>query len=96
MKKRLAPQITSLCMCVTIFLAGVAPTFAGGALEVIDYTGFVPSPIPGHIVASVARRSWDVRCVPVKVTGTKASASITVPAKWYAPPPSSGSGSAAP
>ncbi len=34
----------------------------------------------------------DVRCAPVKVAGAKVSASITVPAKWYAggPPPGAG------
>jgi hypothetical protein len=42
-----------------------APAFAGGALEAFDLTGFVPSPIPGQIVAKLVPIHWDSRCIPV-------------------------------
>jgi hypothetical protein len=44
---------------------GAVPAFAGGALEQIDITGNVPSPIPGHLVAKLVPIFWDARCIPV-------------------------------
>ncbi len=42
-----------------------APAFAGGALKGFDLTGYVPSPIPGQIVAKLIPIHWDERCIPV-------------------------------
>ena len=39
---------------------------AGGLLETFDITGSIPSPIPGHLLASVIPIRWDVRSIPVK------------------------------
>jgi hypothetical protein len=44
---------------------GAGPALAGGALEQIDITGNVPSPIPGHLVARLVPIFWDARCIPV-------------------------------
>lgn len=41
------------------------PAFAGGALEQIDFTGDVPSPLPGQLTVQLVRIFWDSRCVPV-------------------------------
>ena len=45
---------------------GASPALAGGALETIDITGNVPSPIPGQITARLVRIFWDARCIPVR------------------------------
>jgi hypothetical protein len=45
---------------------GSAPALAGGSLDAIDITGFVPSPIPGQIVAKLVPIRWDARCIPVR------------------------------
>ncbi|MDP9122931.1 MAG: M10 family metallopeptidase domain-containing protein, partial [Acidobacteriota bacterium] len=47
-------------------LAAVAPAWAGGALETIDITGAVPSPIPGLIDARVIPVRVDSRCIPLR------------------------------
>ena len=47
-------------------LLAPAPASAGGALETIDTTGNVPSPIPGDVVARVIGIRWDSRCIPVE------------------------------
>ena len=41
------------------------PIFAGGALETVDITGDVPSPIAGHVIAKVIGIKWDARMIPV-------------------------------
>lgn len=53
-----------LCLCLT--LANVIAVQAGGALEQIDITGNVPSPIPGQLIAKVVGIKWDTRSIPVK------------------------------
>lgn len=45
---------------------GAAPALAGGALEQVDITGNVPSPIAGHVNARLVPIFWDTRCVPVQ------------------------------
>jgi Matrixin len=52
-------------MCLLMVLA--APRVkAGGRIESIDITRFLPSPIPGQLVAKVIGTQWDVRCIPVQ------------------------------
>ncbi len=53
----LAALLSAMTLC--------APAFAGGALESLDITGNVPSPVPGHIVARLVPIKWDSRCIPV-------------------------------
>lgn len=53
-------------LCFLMVMALVARTHAGGALETIDITGHVPSPIAGHFVAKVIGIKWDTRAIPVK------------------------------
>src|ERR1051325_1426557 len=62
MRKRIA----STCLVILMTLSGVVPAFAGGALEQIDITGNVPSPIPGQLVAKLVGIKWDARSIPVK------------------------------
>jgi Matrixin len=45
---------------------GAAPALAGGALEQVDITGNVPSPIAGHVNARLVPIFWDARCIPVQ------------------------------
>src|SRR4051812_18844762 len=45
--------------------SGSAPALAGGFLESLDVTGFVPSPIPGQVNARLVRIFHDPRCIPV-------------------------------
>jgi hypothetical protein len=42
------------------------PAFAGGALEQVDITGNVPSPIPGQVNGKLVPIFWDARCIPVR------------------------------
>ncbi len=56
----------SFCLIVCLLLANAASVPAGGALETIDITGNVPSPIPGQIAARVIGYKWDSRSIPVK------------------------------
>lgn len=42
------------------------PAFAGGALDQIDVTGAVPSPVPGLIDARLVPIHWDPRCLPIQ------------------------------
>lgn len=44
---------------------GSAPALAGGYLESLDVTGFVPSPVPGQVNARLVRIFHDPRCIPV-------------------------------
>jgi hypothetical protein len=39
---------------------------AGGALETVNITGSLPSPIAGHIAARVIGIKWDTRALPVR------------------------------
>lgn len=41
------------------------PVIGGGALEQVDTTGNVPSPIPGHVVGKLVPIKWDARAIPV-------------------------------
>lgn len=47
-------------------ILGSASLRAGGRLETIDITGWVPSPIPGQFIAKVVGIEWDVRAIPVR------------------------------
>jgi hypothetical protein len=44
---------------------GSAPALAGGFLESLDITGFVPSPVPGQVNARLVRIFHDPRCITV-------------------------------
>ncbi len=59
-------QITSVCISLMMVLVSALPAFAGGALEQIDITGHVPSPITGQLVAKLVPISWDARTLPVR------------------------------
>ena len=59
---------TIASICALLVLAGVVGTHAGGALETLDITGRVPSPIAGHWLARVVGIKWDARAIPVKYT----------------------------
>lgn len=65
MNKRLARKVTSSLLSLCLFAAGVAPAFAGGALDTIDITGRF-SPLPGYLVARVVPIRWDLRSIPVQ------------------------------
>lgn len=45
---------------------GSAPALAGGALETVDITGNVPSPVAGRVNGTLVRIFWDPRCIPVQ------------------------------
>ena len=55
---------TSLAVLLAASIS--VPAFAGGALDQIDVTGAVPSPIPGLIDARLVPIHWDSRCLPLK------------------------------
>ena len=62
-----------------VALVGAAPAFAGGALETLDITGFVPSPIAGQVVAKVIGFRWDSRCMPVQYRVNNFAATVPNP-----------------
>jgi hypothetical protein len=55
-------------MTACLILGSVLSVRAGGALEQIDVTGNVPSPIPGHIIGRLVGIKWDTRSIPVQYT----------------------------
>ena len=59
-------KITSVCISLMMVLASGIPALAGGALEQVDITGNVPSPIPGQLVAKLVPIRWDTRTLPVQ------------------------------
>ncbi len=62
-----ARTFMKLAMATLLAVAfGAVPVFAGGALETVDITGNVPSPIPGQLVAKLVPIFWDARCIPVQ------------------------------
>jgi hypothetical protein len=58
------PAVVGVTVLVCPWLA-VATLGAGGVLEAIDVTGFVPSSIPGHVVARLVGARWDARSMPI-------------------------------
>ena len=64
--KNIEKKIFTFGLCLCLALANVITALAGGALEQIDITGNVPSPIPGQLVAKVIGIKWDTRSIPVK------------------------------
>jgi Matrixin len=61
--RRAFAQISVAALLAAII--GSAPALAGGFLESLDVTGFVPSPVPGQINARLVRIFHDPRCIPV-------------------------------
>lgn len=61
-------KITSFVLFGCLVLASATPVRAGGNLDTFDHTGFVPSPIPGQVVARVVGQRWDARQIPVQFT----------------------------
>jgi matrixin len=59
-------KIFSVVLSAVMMFATVIPVLAGGALEQIDVTGNVPSPIPGHVIGKLVGIKWDARCIPVE------------------------------
>jgi hypothetical protein len=78
---RTLSRIASAALLLAVMLAalGAAPVLAGGALESIDITGNVPSPIPGQLVAKVIGIRWDPRCIPVQYRVNDSFATIPNP-----------------
>jgi hypothetical protein len=64
--KNIEKKIFTFGLCLCLALANVITALAGGALETIDTTGNMPSPIPGQLVAKLVGIKWDVRSIPVK------------------------------
>jgi hypothetical protein len=64
--KNLEKKIFTFGLCLCLALANVITALAGGALEQVDITGNVPSPIPGQLVAKLVGIKWDARSIPVK------------------------------
>lgn len=62
--RNLFAKITLAALLAASF--GAAPVLAGGALEQVDITGNVPSPIAGHVNARLVPIFWDARCIPVQ------------------------------
>ena len=59
-------KITAICLSFSLMLAAAMPAFAGGALETVDLTGNIPSPIAGHIIGRLIPIKWDTRALPVR------------------------------
>ena len=64
--KNIEKKIFTFGLCLCLALANVIAVQAGGALETIDATGNVPSPIPGQLIAKVIGIKWDARSIPLK------------------------------
>jgi hypothetical protein len=64
--KNIEKKIFTFGLCLCLALANVITALAGGALETIDTTGNMPSPIPGQLVAKLVGIKWDARSIPVK------------------------------
>src|SRR5262245_16233012 len=64
--KNIEKKIFNFGLCLCLALSNVITALAGGALETIDTTGNVPSPIPGQLVAKLVGIKWDTRSIPVK------------------------------
>jgi matrixin len=64
--KNIEKKIFTFGLCLCLALANVITALAGGALEQVDITGNVPSPIPGQLVAKLVGIRWDSRSIPVK------------------------------
>jgi hypothetical protein len=67
--KNIEKKIFTFGLCLCLALANVITALAGGALEQIDISGNVPSPIPGQLVAKLVGIKWDTRSIPVKHAG---------------------------
>jgi hypothetical protein len=65
---KIMAKITAKSALASLLLAalGAAPALAGGALETVDITGNVPSPLAGRINGKLVRIFWDPRCMPVQ------------------------------
>src|SRR5688572_21742745 len=59
-------KIIAICLSVSLMLAAAMPAFAGGALETVDLTGNIPSPIAGHVIGRLIPIKWDTRALPVR------------------------------
>jgi hypothetical protein len=64
--KNIEKKIFTFGLCLCLALANAITAMAGGALEQIDITGNMPSPIPGQLVAKLVGIKWDTRSIPVK------------------------------
>jgi hypothetical protein len=64
--KNIEKKIFTFGLCLCLALANVIAVRAGGALEQIDITGNIPSPIPGHLIGKLVGIKWDARSIPVK------------------------------
>ncbi|MEK6407841.1 MAG: matrixin family metalloprotease [Acidobacteriota bacterium] len=82
----LKKKIFSVVLSAGMMFAGVIPVLAGGALEQIDITGNVPSPIAGHVIGKLVGIKWDARCIPVQYSmNTSLGANIPNPLTPFTP-----------
>lgn len=58
--------ITKVSLAALLAASIGVPAFAGGALEQVDITANIPSPIPGLVDGKLIPIHWDPRCMPVK------------------------------
>lgn len=58
--------ITKVSLAALLAASIGVPAFAGGALEQVDITANIPSPIPGFVDGKLVPIHWDPRCMPVK------------------------------
>jgi hypothetical protein len=79
MRRTLSSVLAATLLVALMALVGTAPAFAGGALETLDITGFVPSPIAGQVVAKVIGFRWDSRCMPVQYRVNNFAATVPNP-----------------
>lgn len=58
-------KLTAILLTTSMVLMSFATARAGGPFESFDITGAGPSPIPGHLLASIVQIRWDPRTIPV-------------------------------
>jgi hypothetical protein len=52
-------------IALAVLLLAATSLYAGGALEQVDITGNVPSPIAGQVVGRLTGIRWDARSIPI-------------------------------
>lgn len=79
MRTRRIKIVAALAVCLSLTF-GLGSLHAGGRLETFDISAFLPSPIPGHLIARVIGIEWDDRTLPVRyVVNTAAGPDVPNP-----------------
>src|SRR5580693_1120801 len=63
--RRSLPCLPCLALGTLLLIAPTRGAAAGEVQEIIDVTGFRPSPVPGEVIAPAIPFRWDSRCMPV-------------------------------